>query len=365
MSEAIGVGIVGGGFGADVILPALLAESDFEVRAIAASGAGQSLDKPVVKASGVAVTSVDRLMVADDIAAVVVAVPSSVQAVLVEMALRNGKHVLCEKPFTMCLEQANKACGIASEARRVLAVDYQFRYDPLVDACVAAAAAERIGRVRAIKVRWWSGGALRDDRFWSWRDDAQRCGGVLTEWCSHVIDYLPRIGGSAFAEVACRLRTDVPSRLAADAHRQAVTTPDGCLLDGVLRGDVHVSADVSTAQSTEHGHCIRLVGERGTFVAEIVPPYGLAQLTCTTRVAGGTIKLCGKVDELGCDTRLHSERRLLKDYAARVRGSYSGKLPLCSDAKQVWVVMSAALESARTGGQRILLGAREFNGDVK
>ena len=204
----IGIGVIGTGFGAEVILPALQAEPSFIVRAISGGESGRGLCNPVVKASGLATTSVDGLLATNDIQAVVVAVPPFAQLALVEKALRAGKHVLCEKPFTANLYQATKACGVASAAKCLLAVDYEFRYDTLIESCLQQVAVGHIGKLKNINVRWWNGGSLRCDRRWSWRDDIGSCGGVLTEWCSHVVDYLPLIGGHlVISHAGCELKS--------------------------------------------------------------------------------------------------------------------------------------------------------------
>jgi len=351
----IGIGVIGTGFGAEVILPALQAEPSFIVRAISGGESGRGLCNPVVKASGLATTSVDGLLATNDIQAVVVAVPPFAQLALVEKALRAGKHVLCEKPFTANLYQATKACGVASAAKCLLAVDYEFRYDTLIESCLQQVAVGHIGKLKNINVRWWNGGSLRCDRRWSWRDDIGSCGGVLTEWCSHVVDYLPLIGGASFSDISCWLRTEIATRLDEDDQPRLVTVPDGCLLKGRLGGDIRVSVDVSTARSTQHGHRIELCGEHGNYIAEIVPPYGSAQFSCSISVDGVTVPEIGTTTDSGGDTRVIAITRLLRDFAARIHGRDCARLPTCTGALAAWSTISAAFASAREGGRPLSL----------
>ncbi len=365
MPAPIGIGVIGTGFGADVILPALQSESSFIVRAISGGESGRALYSPAVKASGLATTSVDALLAANNIQAVVVAVPPFAQLALVEKALRAGKHVLCEKPFTANLDQAIKACSVASSSKCLLAVDYEFRYDALVESCLEQVAVGRIGKLKNINVRWWNGGSLRDDRRWSWRDDIGSCGGVLTEWCSHVVDYLPLIGGASFSDISCWLRTEIMTRLDMDDQPRSVTVPDGCVLKGRLEGDIRVLVDVSTARTTQHGHRIELCGEHGNFIAEIVPPYGSAQLSCSISVAGVTVPEFETITDSDGDTRAIAIGRLLRDFAARINGSDRARLPTCKGALATWNTISAAFASAREGGRPISLSKQQIFQEVK
>src|SRR5262249_60847861 len=64
--------------------------------------------------------------------AVVIATPVSSHFPLALAALRAGKHVLVEKPFTATSEQALRLIDEADRARLVLAVDHTFVYTPPV-----------------------------------------------------------------------------------------------------------------------------------------------------------------------------------------------------------------------------------------
>jgi len=64
--------------------------------------------------------------------AVVVATPVSSHYPLALAALRAGKHVLVEKPFTATSEQALRLIDEADRTGRVLAVDHTFVYTPAV-----------------------------------------------------------------------------------------------------------------------------------------------------------------------------------------------------------------------------------------
>jgi len=62
----------------------------------------------------------------------VVATASKFHRDLVVAALRAGAHVLCEKPFSVSLAEADEMLAIARETGRMLLVDHQFRINPRV-----------------------------------------------------------------------------------------------------------------------------------------------------------------------------------------------------------------------------------------
>ena len=57
-----------------------------------------------------------------------VAVPPDQHLALVELGLRAGCHVICEKPFMPTLPEADRACGLARERGLSLVVNNQYRF---------------------------------------------------------------------------------------------------------------------------------------------------------------------------------------------------------------------------------------------
>lgn len=68
-------------------------------------------------------------MAHDDVALVVVATPNDTHAPLAEAALRAGKHVVVDKPFTITLDEAHALAATARETHRVLSVYQNRRWD--------------------------------------------------------------------------------------------------------------------------------------------------------------------------------------------------------------------------------------------
>jgi scyllo-inositol 2-dehydrogenase (NAD+) len=73
---------------------------------------------------------VEELMARKDVEAVVVASPSKFHAELIRAAARAGKHVFCEKPIALTMEDAEPALAEVSRAGVQLQIGFMRRYDP-------------------------------------------------------------------------------------------------------------------------------------------------------------------------------------------------------------------------------------------
>ena len=74
--------------------------------------------------------SMDALVERKDIQAVVIASPSKFHLPAVQTAAAAGKHILCEKPLALTLEDTDTAIATARNAHILLQVGFMRRYDP-------------------------------------------------------------------------------------------------------------------------------------------------------------------------------------------------------------------------------------------
>jgi predicted dehydrogenase len=65
-------------------------------------------------------------------------------------ALQAGKHVLCEKPFAMNMEEAKAMLAAAEMSGKRLIEAFHYRYHPAFETCLAWLASDEIGEVREI-----------------------------------------------------------------------------------------------------------------------------------------------------------------------------------------------------------------------
>jgi len=82
-----------------------------------------------------------------NIDAVVLATPHSAHAEQVMQAARAGKHVFCEKPFTLSRASAEQAIQACADRKVTLMVGYNWRYQPALQEVFAHDWRWRLGRV--------------------------------------------------------------------------------------------------------------------------------------------------------------------------------------------------------------------------
>ena len=65
--------------------------------------------------------SYEAMLASDAIDAVYIGLPNHLHADWSLAAMRQGKHVLCEKPFALTLEEVDRMTAVAAETGRILA----------------------------------------------------------------------------------------------------------------------------------------------------------------------------------------------------------------------------------------------------
>jgi predicted dehydrogenase len=185
---AIGVAVVGTGFGCRIHVPALRA-AEFEVVALVGQDPERTARRAARAGIDVAVTSLGEALAQPDIEAVSIATPPDTHAALAVEAARAGRHVLCEKPFAMDAAEARTTLAAAEEAGVVGLVGHEFRYAPeraLVARLLAegAVGAPRLATLVSY-VALVADPAAAMPRWWF---SAQSGGGWLGASGSHLVD---------------------------------------------------------------------------------------------------------------------------------------------------------------------------------
>ncbi len=191
-------------------LPALRAVagrpvSVFDPSPDAAGAAAERFGIPCVAAS------FEQAIEHSEASGVLVASPNSFHREQVEFALGAGRHVLCEKPVALSLEDARAMRGAAERAGRVLQIGFHHRFSSEHRCAKQLLEAGLLGEVRA-----FSGtlsepldvipGGVRNYRF------DRRLGGGLTlvDVGQHRIDQLRDLVGDV-ASLACEMDSVLPS----------------------------------------------------------------------------------------------------------------------------------------------------------
>lgn len=185
-----GVGWLGAGsFSTSVLLPAFR-QAGFERFVSVASAQGLSARK-VAERFGFEQAVSEPGEVIDDPAVdvVVIATPHDTHAELVLRALRAGKHVWCEKPPVLTVDEAEELTRLAGQSPGVLFIGYNRRWSPAL-----AAVKDHLGEAspRTVVYRV-AAGELPGDH---WYHDRRQGGRLRGEMC-HFVDTCCALTGSA------------------------------------------------------------------------------------------------------------------------------------------------------------------------
>lgn len=94
--------------------------------------------------------SYDEMLADRSIHAVYIATTHNFHFEHIMLSLRNGKHVLCEKPLTLNVEQANKAFKLANEMKLLLVEGVWTRFLPAILTVQELIQQGEIGKVQAL-----------------------------------------------------------------------------------------------------------------------------------------------------------------------------------------------------------------------
>lgn len=91
-----------------------------------------------------------RALFTMDLDAVVISTPPQTHFSIAEQCLKNGLHVLVEKPLTVSSHEARKLIKIAKKHNRILMVGHTFEYNPAVHALKEMIVSGELGKIHYI-----------------------------------------------------------------------------------------------------------------------------------------------------------------------------------------------------------------------
>ena len=175
-------------------------------------------------------------------------------------ALERGFDVICDKPMTNSLEEAQALHQKVLETGLVFCLTHNYTGYPMVRQAKAMVADGQLGTIRLIQVEYVQGGKAdesKPDPSQSWRFDPVRGGPslVMGDIGSHAHNLVRFISGLEVAEVAAEIGSIVPGRLVHDYG--------GALLrfDNGARGSYWVT---QAAAGVENCLRIRVSGSKGS-----------------------------------------------------------------------------------------------------
>ncbi|HEY3416873.1 MAG TPA: Gfo/Idh/MocA family oxidoreductase [Armatimonadota bacterium] len=214
----IKVGIIGVGGIAGAHLGAYGTMDDVQVVALCdkiperASGTGKSVELNIGGGDALSVTATPytdyRQLLADDTVELVdICLPTDLHAEVTVAALRAGKHVLCEKPMALTVEECDRMVAAAQQTGRTLMIAHCIRFWPEYIALKEIVDSGKYGKVVSAGFQ-----RLSPLPIWSsegWLTDPARSGGAALDLHIHDADFVRYLLGSP---------SSVTARVTEDAH---------------------------------------------------------------------------------------------------------------------------------------------------
>jgi predicted dehydrogenase len=210
MGDTLRVGIVGTGGMANRHAERFSQVQDVEVATcldVDAERAGAFAAKHSIEKVA---SNADELLELSD--AVAIVTPDRYHAEWCLRAFEAGKHVLCEKPLTVTLDDAKRVADAARASDRMHMTNFSYRESAAFQAAIAVRKSGRLGflrHVHALYLQSWLG--RLDPSQWPsgtvpWRLQASQANGVLGDLGCHILDMATATAGSV-RRIRCDLRT--------------------------------------------------------------------------------------------------------------------------------------------------------------
>ncbi len=310
-----------------------------------------------------------RKMLSDPaVEAVHIVTPPDKHAEMAIAALRAGKHVFVEKPLATSNADADAILAAATEAGKVVGVNFVMRYDPLYQAVQTVAQNGWLGALTYIGFENYASDEGLGDDHWFW--DMAASGGIFVEHGVHFFDIIGAIAGAPARNVLGRtwIRPDGTGK---EDRVQALVTYE----NGIEASFYHAfnrpgALEKQTAHfAFERGHLTLhgwiptslelaaivdeagLVGLQTILPVETVPDDAFPR---TVRGNGRSLKVAHRVrvsQSLGGPTPVYLKavQDAMADFAAVVRDPLHRRRVTAEDGAASVRVAAAARESAESG----------------
>ncbi len=108
--------------------------------------------RSLAESVGADIGSVDEVIAASDVDAILICSPTDTHAELIEQAARAGKPILCEKPVSLSVERIEALLPVVEQAGVPLMIGFNRRFDPNFAAVQARVAQGEVGDVELVTI---------------------------------------------------------------------------------------------------------------------------------------------------------------------------------------------------------------------
>jgi UDP-N-acetyl-2-amino-2-deoxyglucuronate dehydrogenase len=249
----IKVGLVGAGHSAKNIVASISTFEDIELVAISAATIEEAQEFTKTYKIEKICTDYHELVNLSKIDVVIVSVPHFLHYPITMAALNAKKHVLCEKPLAISLDEGNEMIKVAQENNLILGTFLQNRFNESSQRAKNAIKNGEIGDIvqGMVNVFWSRNQAYYDDSPWRGKWATEGGGSLINQSC-HTIDLLLWLMGN-------------PKTLfgvfAAKTHKIEVDDTSAAVITFV--NDVYATIQTSVCADRRYPSVIEIYGTKG------------------------------------------------------------------------------------------------------
>ena len=183
----INIGMAGFGKGGRIYnAPIIASLEEFEIKKILTSSKeninAAKKDFPAAEI----VENFEQILQDPEIELVVITTPNHLHKQFAEEALRAGKHVVVEKPFTPTVEEADELIQLAKKQNKILSVNHNRRFDSDFQTVQKLLKEKKLGETVLYEAHF---DRFRNEVKSGWKENVQISGsGILYDLGSHLID---------------------------------------------------------------------------------------------------------------------------------------------------------------------------------
>ena len=207
MQNKINLGIIGKNFGYRVIYKAFLKNSKYKIKGF--SFRSKKINKIEIPKNIKIYSSWKKLISSKKINAVVIAAPPILHKSIIKFALKNNKHIFCEKPFTCSYKEANIVCNLIKRKKNIShMVNYEFGE---IDAFhfFKNKIIQNI-KINKIYLNWFI--KIQNRPVKKWKDNFNKGGGIIFNYACHALYYLENLLGK-IVSIKSKITIDKNSKI--------------------------------------------------------------------------------------------------------------------------------------------------------
>jgi predicted dehydrogenase len=207
-----------------------------------------------------------ELLQRDDVDLIDCCTPNHLHEEIIIAAAKAGKHIYCEKPLAMNVDQAKRMVEAVKQANVKTQLTFNFRFFPAIYRAKQLIDSGFLGRVFSFRGRYFRSSYIDASKPLSWRLSKDISGGgALHDLGSHILDLIYYLLGP-FASVQATMETLIKERpvKAGSSEKGLVDVDDFALINAKLHDGTLGNIEVSRMGTGVNNECLfEIYGEKG------------------------------------------------------------------------------------------------------